>query len=516
MSVRRLSAVVLALVVGLLAAVAVLVAGEWAALNRAQQRIDEVLDPAALIARQFMDDYVDQETGERSYIITGDAAFLAPYERGIAGARRDAAKLRSLLADERALVADVDVAVASAAGWLASIAPELRARAAGRAAEADALVATGTGKAEFARLRANVEHLQQMLAAERSAGQRAQAHAARVLSTTLVAALALLFATVLALTVAAWRAVVRPLGRLRASLHTVSGGAVHLHLAGSGPEEIVALGRDAELMRGHLVEQIEAAEHATEALLQQAPAIVEIRRALAPSAPTGLPAGLEVHGEVVPAEGEVAGDWWDVIVHPDGRVTLVLADITGHGTDAALLAVALKAVLCSGLRSGQPVEPLLEGPARDVFANTQSMFATAVIIDIDLSTSHLTWANCGHPAPLLIDADGQVSMLHTTGGLIHRALPVATLEHTRFRPGALLFLYSDGLSDARDAHRVPLRMDTLVDALRGRHAAAEACAVARAVLQQHTGTRRHSDDVTLLAAYRGSSGGTTSVRGSLA
>src|ERR1700755_1016847 len=145
MSVRRLSAVVLALVVALLAVVAVLVASEWAALHRAQQRIDQVLDPAALAAGQLMNDYVDQETSERGYIITRDGAFLAAYERGIAAARRDAAKLRSLLADESALVADVDAAVASAAAWLASIDPELRARAAGRAADADALVATGAG-----------------------------------------------------------------------------------------------------------------------------------------------------------------------------------------------------------------------------------------------------------------------------------------------------------------------------------------------------------------------------------
>src|SRR5690348_18512855 len=104
MSVRRLSALVLALVIAVLAVVAVLVAAEWASLHRAQQRIDEVLDPAALFARQLMNDYIDQETGERGYIITGDVAFLAPYERGIVGARRDAAKLRSLLVDERALV----------------------------------------------------------------------------------------------------------------------------------------------------------------------------------------------------------------------------------------------------------------------------------------------------------------------------------------------------------------------------------------------------------------------------
>lgn len=262
------------------------------------------------------------------------------------------------------------------------------------------------------------------------------------------------------------------------------------------------LERNAELVRSHLVEQIEAAEQAREALTQQAPAVIELRRALAPSPRSRLPAGLDLHGEVVPAEGEVGGDWWDVIVDPAGRVTLVLADICGHGTSAALLAVELKAVLGSGLRSGQSVMSLLEGPAREVFANRPDMFATAVILRIDLSARELVWANCGHPAPLLIAADGQMRMLHSTGGLIHPSLPGATLGRTGFTPGALLFAYSDGLSEARDAHRIPLRIDTLADALRGSRSAADACTGARRLLEQHTGTRRHRDDVTLLAARR--------------
>jgi serine phosphatase RsbU (regulator of sigma subunit) len=130
------------------------------------------------------------------------------------------------------------------------------------------------------------------------------------------------------------------------------------------------------------------------------------------------------------------------------------------------------------------------------------MFATAVILDIDLAASELVWANCGHPSPLVIAANGQVRALRPTGGLINPALPAATLARTQFTAGALLFAYSDGLSEARGAHRTPLRIDAIADALRGQHSAADACAHARTLLEQHTGTRRHRDDVTLLAARR--------------
>ena len=86
MSVRRLVGLVLTLVLALFAVAAVLVATQAVSVHRAQQRLQDVLDPAAILSRQLLTDYVDQETGERGYVITGDPSFLAPYTAGTAAA----------------------------------------------------------------------------------------------------------------------------------------------------------------------------------------------------------------------------------------------------------------------------------------------------------------------------------------------------------------------------------------------------------------------------------------------
>ena len=499
---RRLTGLMVAIVAAILFGAAEVVTEKWSSVRHAQSQIDRVFDPAALVSRQLLSDFVDQETGERGYIITGDRSYLAPYREGLAGSRRDLARLRSLLGEDPALLADVNAVARAGAAWRTAIAPQISDRAAGNVDAADASVAAGTGKAAFDRVRSSIAELQAAVDSGRMAGERSQRSATAVLSTTLVVTAGVLSALVVALTIAAWRAIVRPLRRLSGQLHVVSAGAVHTRLAASGPAEIAALGRDAEAMRARLVDQIDTAEHASEALTQRAPVIRELRRALAPSDDTELPAGLEVQGVMVPAEGEVAGDWWDTISHPDGTVTLLLADISGHGPRSALRAVALKTVLCAGLRSGISIATLLDGPARQVFAENYDMFATAVIIDLDPAAGELRWVNAGHPAPLLVAADGDVRWLHSTAPMIHPALSGVTGDHAPFEPGATVFAYSDGVTDPGHFFGSGLDEPTLVATVRAAESATDACASALAVLDQRTGQHRQRDDVTVLAAHR--------------
>ncbi|SOD72205.1 serine phosphatase RsbU (regulator of sigma subunit) [Jatrophihabitans sp. GAS493] len=500
MSVKRLVVSVLTAVVALFALAGVLVAVQAVAVHRSQQRLQTVWDPAALVSRQLLGDYVNQETGERGYLITGDPTFLQPYTDGLAAARTDTAKLAKLLVGSA--IAELDAVRAAGGDWAAASAPELDARRDGDDARADRLVAAGAGKAAFDALRMRLEHLQASVDAARSSEQRTEANATAALAMTLFAAGALAVLAVLVLSVGAFRGIITPLAALGARLHLVSDGAVHSVITASGPTEIRELGRDAEAMRAHLVAQIDNAQRATEGLVQQAPVVVELRQALQPSPVPTSERGLQIAGEMVPAEGEIAGDWWDTIRHPDGRVTLLLADVSGHGPAAALLAVALKAVLRAGVRTGQNSAELLDRPARDVFTAQPAMFATAVIIEFDPTANQLHWANAGHPPPLLLTADGQVHQLDPTGPLINPVTSGTTRRTIAFGPGDSLLAYSDGLIESPDQHDVTLSEAALVQAVRGTTSAPQVVDVVLALLESHTGSHRHRDDITVVSAYR--------------
>lgn len=503
MSVRRLVGAVLIVVTALFAAAAVIVAIQAVAVHRAQQRLQKVLDPAALLSRQLLSDYVNQETGERGYIITGDPTFLAPYTDGTVAAATDRSKLAALLIGSPALRNDVSATQAAGAAWASAVAPELTARRAGDDATADALVAAGTGKAAFDDLRVKLEQLQAGIDAERNTAQRSQNNATTLLTSILIAAAALALAAVVVFSVAALRGIIRPITRLAALLREVRSGAIHTVISGTGPTELRALADDAETMRARLVDQIDTAQHATEGLSQQAPVVVEIRRALKPtSASTDQPNGLQIAGHMIPAEGEIAGDWWDFVTHPDGRVVVMLVDVSGHGPAAALLAVELKAVIRAGLRTGHDLAALVDGPARDVFSGQPAMFATAIVIEFDPAADRLRWVNAGHPPPLLLTAAGVAHSLDPTGPLINPLTSGTTAATVPFEPGDVLLAYTDGLIESPGPDQITLPESALLQALRATTTAAGTVDTVLALLERHTGRHRHRDDITVVSAYR--------------
>jgi sigma-B regulation protein RsbU (phosphoserine phosphatase) len=504
MSVRRLVATVLTLVTVLFAAAAVVVAIQAVAVHRAQQRLQTVLDPAALLSRQLLSDYVNQETGERGYIIAGNPTFLVPYTDGTAAAASDTAKLAALLRGSPSLGNDVNATRTAGAAWAAAIAPELAARRAGDPATADELVAAGAGKAAFDELRTKIEQLQGGIDTERSHAQRSQNNATTLLAITLIVAAIVALAAVVLFSVAARRGITRPITRLAALMRQVRAGAIHTVITGTGPTEIRALANHAETMRARLVHQIDTAQHATEGLIQQAPVVVEIRHALQPApGPADRPDGLQIAGQMIPAEGEIAGDWWDTITDPDGRVTIVVVDVSGHGPAAALLAVELKAVIRAGLRTGHDPGALLDGPARDVFAGQPAMFATAVIIEFDPAARRLHWINAGHPPPLLLSASGQLYPLDPTGPLINPLTAGTARASLPFEPGDVLLAYTDGLIESTGAEDVTVTEAALVQTLRGTTTAAGAVDQVLALLERLTGRHRHRDDITVVSAYQG-------------
>ena len=158
--------------------------------------------------------------------------------------------------------------------------------------------------------------------------------------------------------------------------------------------------------------------------------------------------GFQLEAECVPA-GAVGGDWYDYIPLKDGRVAIVLADVSGKGMPAALLMSAARGIVRS-------LAPLASGPS-DVMARVNQMllndfstgqYITMIYAVVDPANRTLTFASAGHPWPLLCHGR-EVRPLHTDAGMPLGLLPCEFTEHTvnLCRDFRLLF-YTDGISEA--------------------------------------------------------------------
>jgi sigma-B regulation protein RsbU (phosphoserine phosphatase) len=164
------------------------------------------------------------------------------------------------------------------------------------------------------------------------------------------------------------------------------------------------------------------------------------------SAPT-LP-GFVLEAKWLPA-GAVGGDWYDYIPLPDGRLAIVLADVSGKGMPAALLMSATRAVVRS-------LASLASGPG-DVLARVNQIllddfpagrYVTMIYGVLDPARRTLTFASAGHPWPLLCHGS-DVSPLHTEAGMPLGLLPCEFTEHTvKFCDNFRLLFYTDGVSEA--------------------------------------------------------------------
>ncbi len=131
------------------------------------------------------------------------------------------------------------------------------------------------------------------------------------------------------------------------------------------------------------------------------------------------------------------------------------------------------------------------------------MFATVFFGILDLRTSILTYVNCGHLPPLLVDRQGVRQALERTG-LALGVVPDAphTVREARLDPGDLLFAYTDGLTDAENAAGAVLGIDELLPLLTPDEPLAALLDQVLARVESHAENVPQFDDITLLALRR--------------
>jgi phosphoserine phosphatase len=204
----------------------------------------------------------------------------------------------------------------------------------------------------------------------------------------------------------------------------------------------------------------------------------------------------------------VSGDYYDIVPLRDGRLGLVVADVSGHGVGPSLLMASVRAmfhVLTRRRTEPSEIVPLLaETIAPDLDGGT---FLTFLMAALDPRSHELAYVNAGHGPALLFDrARDEFCVLKSTTlplGFLHDFTPHAAL-HLTMGPGDLLILATDGLIELlNDAGEMfgRLRLEHLVR----RHCTLAAPDLVMAIqdaIAEFLGDRQPLDDVTLLVVER--------------
>jgi sigma-B regulation protein RsbU (phosphoserine phosphatase) len=184
-----------------------------------------------------------------------------------------------------------------------------------------------------------------------------------------------------------------------------------------------------------------------ERMTREAEEARSIQQALLPRSSPLIP-GFRVSGLSIPA-GSVGGDWYDFIPLPSGRWGLVLADVSGKGTAAALLMSATRGMLRSLAQTGSgPAEVLTRLNHLMIEDFPSGRFVTMVYAELDPSSRVLRIANAGHLAPLLVEPSGHRWINHEHG--LPLGISASKFSETEVTLGAhsRIAFYSDGITEA--------------------------------------------------------------------
>jgi sigma-B regulation protein RsbU (phosphoserine phosphatase) len=194
----------------------------------------------------------------------------------------------------------------------------------------------------------------------------------------------------------------------------------------------------------------------------------------------------------------VAGDFYDFIVADDKQAGLLIADVSGHGVPAALIASMVKlAATSQRANAGDPAR-LLAGMNAALCGNTQDQFVTAAYIHLDARSRTFRYSAAGHPAMLLL-RHGEVTEI-VENGLILAAFDHATYAETTrpLEPGDRFLLYTDGVTEAANSQGDAFGQDELSSRLRQTSALTPAAAADQIVSAVQQWSASQDDDLTVL------------------
>jgi sigma-B regulation protein RsbU (phosphoserine phosphatase) len=174
----------------------------------------------------------------------------------------------------------------------------------------------------------------------------------------------------------------------------------------------------------------------------------EIQHRFLPAAAPQLP-GYELQGISFPCY-EIGGDYYDFIERSDGKLVVALGDVSGKGTAAALLMSSLHAAVHAQADIHESLVKTVGAVNRYLVESIPpNRFVTLFYAELDPKQGTLTFLNAGHNPPLIVHSGGTMEQL-AAGGLPLGIMPNADFREgrTQLRPGDVLVVYSDGVTEA--------------------------------------------------------------------
>jgi sigma-B regulation protein RsbU (phosphoserine phosphatase) len=266
-------------------------------------------------------------------------------------------------------------------------------------------------------------------------------------------------------------------------------------------ESVEVRARVRSLLKGKMYQDTVRASLAAELRVAQ-----EIQRGMVPKDFKGLSGGLpiDVHALLEPAK-EVGGDLYDVFPLGDGRVCIVLGDVSGKGIPAAIFMAITATLLRATARFVQQPEDILAHVNHELSRdNPTSMFVTLFCGVLDTKSGLLACASGGHTSPVLVRPGELPRLLADRPGTVVGIQPNISFEprELQLERGDTLFLYTDGVTEAFDPERHCFGEDRLLQALReaGPSSKEKVERVLDAVRSFARGEPQ-SDDIALLAIH---------------
>ena len=209
-----------------------------------------------------------------------------------------------------------------------------------------------------------------------------------------------------------------------------------------------------------------------------------------------------IFASMTPAK-EVGGDFYDFFFVDHDRLAMVIADVSGKGIPAAMFMMMAKSMIQTQAASGRSSGEVLENVNRLICENNrEEMFVTVWFAILDLKTGLLTAANAGHEFPVLKQPDGGFELFRDKHGIAIGAINGAKYREyeIQLKPGAKLFVYTDGVAEATNARNELFGMDRTVDALNqaADKSPEEILQAVNSAVESFVGDAEQFDDLTMM------------------
>ena len=208
------------------------------------------------------------------------------------------------------------------------------------------------------------------------------------------------------------------------------------------------------------------------------------------------------------AAKEVGGDFYDFYLLEENKLAFLVADVSGKGIPAAMFMMTGKTVLRDYAERGDaPADIAANANEKLCDGNDAEMFVTAWMGFLETDTGLVRFVNAGHNPPVLIRG-GHAEFIRQKANLTLAAMEGVPYREQSLQlvPGDLLFLYTDGVTEATDAAEELFGNERLLKVLSssfgsGESAARAVCAAVKEAIDAFAGDAPQFDDVTMLCLY---------------